>query len=108
MSNDNPDHKVISGLPDYSALKKLAGALWRQNDSYHGAAIMIGAGFSRSAARAGDASDKMPLWPHLARILAKDIGADSTSDPLRLAEEYCAYFGKQALDDVVKREINDA
>ena len=99
--------KDISSLPDYAALKKLASALWQQDNSYHGAAIMVGAGFSRSAASTGDASKKLPLWNHFSKKLADELRSDST-DPLRLAEEYCAYFGKQALHDLIKQEINDA
>ncbi|RMX05960.1 SIR2 family protein [Corticibacter populi] len=99
--------KDISSLPDYAALKKLASALWQQDNSYHGAAVMVGAGFSRSAASTGDASKKLPLWNHFSSKLADELGSGST-DPLRLAEEYCAYFGKQALNDLVKKEINDA
>ncbi|HAA45562.1 MAG: hypothetical protein XD36_1557 [Halomonas sp. 54_146] len=99
--------KDISSLPDYAALKKLASALWQQDNSYHGAAIMVGAGFSRSAASTGDASKKLPLWNHFSKKLADELGSGST-DPLRLAEEYCAYFGKQALHDLIKQEINDA
>lgn len=95
-------------LPDYSALKQLAAALWQQNNAYHGAAVMVGAGFSRSSASTGDINRKLPLWNDLSSILAKDLGASSSSDPLRLAEEYCAYFGKQALHELVIREINDA
>ena len=98
----------MRNLPDYSALKQLAAALWQQNNAYHGAAVMIGAGFSRSSASTGDLNRKLPLWNDLSSILAKDLGASSSSDPLRLAEEYCAYFGKQALHDLVIREINDA
>jgi len=99
--------KDISSLPDYAALKKLASALWQQDNSYHGAAIMVGAGFSRSAASTGDASKKLPLWNHFSSKLADELGSGST-DALRLAEEYCAYFGKQALHDLIKQEINDA
>jgi len=99
--------KDITSLPDYAALKKLASALWQQDSSYHGAAIMVGAGFSRSAASAGDASKKLPLWNHFSKALAAELGS-SSPDPLRLAEEYCAYFGKQALHDLIKKEINDA
>lgn len=98
--------KNISSLPDYTALKKLASALWQQDNSYHGAAIMVGAGFSRSAASTGDASKKLPLWNDFSKTLASELGSSST-DPLRLAEEYCAYFGKQALHDLIKKEIND-
>ena len=99
--------KDISSLPDYAALKKLASALWQQDNSYHGAAIMVGAGFSRSAASTGDASKKLPLWNHFSSKLSDELGSGGT-DALRLAEEYCAYFGKQALHDLIKQEINDA
>ncbi len=97
----------IENLPDYPALKKLASALWQQGNSYHGAAIMVGAGFSRGAASTGDANKKMPLWNDFSRALATELGSES-QDPLRLAEEYCAYFGKQALHDLIKNQINDA
>ena len=40
----------LKALQDYPALKKLAGVLWRQDASYRGAAVMVGAGFSRCAA----------------------------------------------------------
>lgn len=97
----------IENLPDYPALKKLASALWQQGNSYHGAAIMVGSGFSRGAASTGDTNKKLPLWNDFSRALAAELGS-SSQDPLRLAEEYCAYFGKQALHDLIKNQINDA
>ncbi len=106
--NGNPKRREITELPDYPAVKKLAAALWQQDTSYHGAAIMIGAGFSRSAATTGDPSKKLPLWADLSKALEQDLGASNTADPLRLAEEYFAYFGRPALHDLVRKEINDA
>lgn len=94
--------KNITQLDDYTKLKKLASALWQQDNSYHGAAIMIGAGFSRSAAKTGDGSKKLPLWFNFSELLTKELSS-SNSEPLRLAEEYNAYFGKQALHDLIKR-----
>lgn len=99
--------KDITQLDDYTKLKKLASALWQQDNSYHGAAIMIGAGFSRSAATTGDMNKKLPLWSDFSKLLTKELSSIS-SDSLRLAEEYNAYFGKQALHDLIKREINDS
>lgn len=99
---------TISDLPDFAALKKLAAALWQQDNSYYGAAVMVGAGFSRCAASTGDINRKLPLWKELSETLAKELDSDNHADPLRLAEEYCAYFGKRALHDLVKKEINDA
>lgn len=99
-------YKEIVKLPDYPALEKLASALWQQENNYHGAAIMVGAGFSRSAASTGDVSRQLPLWNDLSAMLAAKLSTTS-SDPLRLAEEYSAYFGKPALHDLVKNAIND-
>lgn len=108
VSAAESSNEKMKRLPDYSALKQLAAALWQQSNAYHGAAVMVGAGFSRSSASTGDISKKLPLWNDLSSILARDLNANSSTDPLRLAEEYCAYFGKQALHELVIREVNDA
>lgn len=97
----------IHEISDYPALKKLATALWQQDTAYHGAAVMVGAGFSRSAATTGDINRKLPLWNDFSKILSKELGA-GIGDPLRQAEEYCAYFGKQALRDLIKHEVNNS
>lgn len=97
----------ITEISDYSALRQLAAALWKENNSYYGAAIMVGAGFSRVASHTGSVSKKMPIWNDLSKVLNKQIGGENYTDPLRLAEEYSAYFGKQALRDLIKNEIND-
>ncbi|SFG51886.1 SIR2 family NAD-dependent protein deacylase [Neptunomonas qingdaonensis] len=107
MNKEVTENKNIINLPDYTTLKKLSAALWQQDNAYHGAAVMVGAGFSRSAASTGDINSTLPLWYDLSKILAEELGANSNSDPLRLAEEYSAYFGKQALLDLVKKEVND-
>jgi hypothetical protein len=99
---------TLSDLPDYAALKKLATALWQENEGFQGAAVMVGAGFSRSAARIGDASNKLPLWQDLSGELARELSSGSAIDPLRLAEEYVAYFGRQSLHDLLRARINDA
>lgn len=97
----------IESLPDYPLLKKLAEALWRNETSYQGAAIMVGSGFSRSAASSGDINSKLPLWNDLLKILSEDLGSDPWGDPLRIAEEYSSYFGKQALRDLIEQTVND-
>lgn len=104
---------TICDLPDYPAVKKLASALHRLDASHHGAAIMIGAGFSRSAARHVGGQKKMRLWNEFTRSLARELTANeqdlSFADPLRVAEEYRAYFGQAALSDRIRFEIeNDA
>lgn len=97
----------LTSLPDYPALKKLACSLWQQDNTYHGAAVMVGAGFSRSAALTGDVRKKLPLWNNFSKILSEELKSKSNS-PLRLAEEYSAFFGKQGLHDLIKKTINNA
>lgn len=102
---------TIRDLPDYPAVKKLASALHRLDASHHGAAIMIGAGFSRSAARHVGGQKKMRLWNEFTRSLARELTANeqdlSFADPLRVAEEYRAYFGQAALNDRIRFEIEN-
>lgn len=96
----------VNQLADFAALKKLATALWQQDGTFHGAAIMVGAGFSRSAAISGNPAQKMPLWFELCKQLGEELGS-SSSDPLRLAEEYQAFFGPQSMHDSLKTAVND-
>lgn len=97
----------ITEISDYPVLKKLSEALWQEDSSYHGAAVMVGAGFSRSAAITGDNNKKLPLWYDLSLKLAEDLGESKSTDALRLAQIYHDYFGKQQLHDLIKQEIND-
>lgn len=101
----------ISDLSDYPAIKKLASALHKFDANQHGAAIMVGAGFSRSAARHVGGVKKMPLWYEFSEKLLTELNPNDAnlkfSDPLRLAEEYRAYFGQAALNDRIRNEIDD-
>lgn len=100
----------ISDLSDYPAIKKLASALHKLDANRHGAAIMIGAGFSRSAAHHVGGEKKMPLWNDFSKRLVKSLNPTedlSFSDPLRVAEEYRAYFGQASLNDQIRFEIDD-
>lgn len=99
--------KNIQTITDYAIFKKLASALWQKEYFYHGAAIMIGAGFSRSSAQSGDQRLKMPIWWDYANVLKSQLQSD-VDDPLRLAEEYYAFFGKEALHDLIKQQLNDS
>lgn len=103
-------HK-LSELSDYPAIKKLASALHQFDANRHGAAIMIGAGFSRSAAQHVGGQKKMPLWYEFSKRLLAELNPNETnisfSDPLRVAEEYRAYFGQAALNDQIRFEIDD-
>lgn len=101
----------ITDLRDYPAIKKLASALHRMDARHHGAAIMVGAGFTRSAALHVGGEKKVPLWGEFTRSLARDLYGDETTfnftDPLRVAEEYRTYFGQGALNERIRNEIDD-
>lgn len=100
--------ECIRKIPDFPTLQKFASVLWKQDNSYHGASIMVGAGFSRCCSITADVSKKLPLWFDFSTTLQKELGSQGTTDPLRIAEEYTAYFGRQALNELIKKEINDA
>ena len=97
----------ITKITDYPLIQKLAQALWQSEDDGHGVAIMVGAGFSRSAATTQDINKKMPIWANLAKKIAEELGEEEHTDALRLAQMYQDYFGKQTLYDLLKNEIDD-
>jgi hypothetical protein len=101
----------FSELPDFPRLEQLARALWRQPGGGPGAALMVGAGFSRNCDRITPNSPYPPLWPDLRNRLAEKLTpgiGSGTTDPLRMAEEFRAYFGQSALDDFIRNNVPDA
>ncbi|ORU94412.1 MAG: hypothetical protein A6F70_08630 [Cycloclasticus sp. symbiont of Bathymodiolus heckerae] len=106
-----PMDSSVKKLSDYPAIKKLAAALHQFNANEQGAAIMIGAGFSRSAAVHINKEIRMPLWDALSRRLLEKTSPDSPelnfSNPLRIAEEYRASFGSAALNDEIRTLVNN-
>jgi hypothetical protein len=100
----------VEDIPDFPALEQLARALWHQGTT-RGAALFVGAGFSRNAERSGMDTPEPPLWDDLAREMVKQLypGTDGEArrDPLRLAQEYRTYFGQAALDEFVRTHIKD-
>jgi hypothetical protein len=62
----------ITDLPDFPALQQLARAMWRIGSS-RGAAVMIGAGFTRNVDLPGDDSKKPPLWNSLRDDLINEL-----------------------------------
>ncbi len=101
----------IRDLPDFVGLEHLARSLWRNGES-RGAALLVGAGFSRFAELAAADTPKPPLWNDLRKQMAAQIYAgasdhDIPADPLRLAEEYQALLGRAALDDFIRRQVPD-
>jgi hypothetical protein len=100
----------IEDLVDFPALEQLARALWRQGTA-RGAAVLVGAGFSKNAERPGADTPEPPLWRDLKQQLAAQLYRDAPEaapeDPLRLAEEYRTNFGQAALDEFVRSHIHD-
>ncbi len=102
---------MIDAAADFPALEQLARALWRAGTA-RGAAVLVGAGFSRNAIRAADDTPEPPLWNDLAfkmaaQLYPKNPEAAPTGAPLRLAEEYRTYFGQAALDEFVRKNVPD-
>ena len=89
-------------------LDEIADRLWTKN-----AAVMVGAGFSRNAKPVGPASTSFPDWSELGDSLFKKLHGrppgkqDRYMNPLKLAEQVEATFGRPALDGFLRREIPD-
>jgi hypothetical protein len=98
----------LEQLPDFPAIQQILGALWGTTVA-HGAAVMIGAGFSRNAELASATTPAPPLWWHFTHEMEKVLypQGGAPSDPLRLAEEYRAVLGQPALDSLVFNLIRD-
>ena len=98
----------IEALLDYPALRQVRNALWKIGD-VHGAAVMVGAGFSRFAARATDSTPVAPLWSDFHQAMLEELypkGGGSLS-PLALAEEYRAAMGRPALENLIRSRVRD-
>lgn len=100
----------LSSLPDFPSLQQLARALWR-NGSLRGAAILVGAGFSKNADLIGSDTPAPPLWSDLLEGLKAQLyppdGNGAPTNPLRLAEEYRTYLGQAALGDFIRTRFPD-
>jgi hypothetical protein len=91
----------LSKLPDLPALQQLARALWHDG-SIRGAALMVGAGFSKNAVLQAPDTPEPPSWSELLKELTDQLyptdKAGAPTDALRIAEEYRTYFGQATLD----------
>lgn len=99
----------VEALPDYPALRQVQNALWKTGE-VHGAAVMIGAGFSRFADRAAETTPEAPLWRDFQEAMLDELypNGDGPADPLALAEEYRAALGPQALETLIRSRVRDA
>jgi tetratricopeptide (TPR) repeat protein len=101
----------IEQLPDFPAIRQIQGALWGATET-RGAAVLVGAGFSRNAVLPAPNSPKPPLWTDFCRIMKERLYPGSrekgaTADPLRLAEEYRAALGPAALEALIYELVRD-
>ena len=99
----------IESLQDFPAIQQIQRALWGIAET-RGAAVLVGAGFSRNAVLPAPNSPKPPLWTDFCRVMKGRIYPDSknaASDPLRLAEEYKAALGPAALESLIYELVRD-
>lgn len=102
---------TIENLPDFPALQQIQSALWGTADT-RGAAVLVGAGFSRNAVLPAPNSPKPPLWSDYHRVMKERLYTGPSvkrapSDPLRLAEEYKSVLGPAALDSLIYDLVRD-
>jgi SIR2-like protein len=96
---------ALKTLPDYPAVEQLARALWRDG-TVRGAAVLVGAGFSRNANLSAADTPMPPLWGDLVKDLVAQLYPDAQADPAKgalcIAEEYRTFSGQAALDDFIR------
>jgi len=81
-----PTNDELNQLPDKASLNAIQQALWT-TDEHRGAAVMIGAGLTRTANRAANNAPLPPLWTDLVRKIEEDLYSTAEhkeSNPLAL------------------------
>lgn len=70
---------------------------------------MIGAGFSRNADPSAAEARPFPTWQELTDGLAHDLDPHGSyaSDPMRVAQEYEAMFGRARMDEAIRSLVPD-
>lgn len=98
---------LIDNLPDYPALRQVQHALWGAKD-VRGAAVMVGAGFSKFANLASKDGRSPPLWNDFEVEMRKRLHGESLpNDALKLAEQYGVALGRHALDGLIRELVCD-
>jgi len=106
-------------IPDQSHINRIRDALWQLPEGC--ASVMIGAGFSCNARKAGPHTHEFPLWQDTVRSLCAKLypsgdsdrlkramtEASGTSGFLRFAQEYEAAFGRSALHSLIQELVPD-
>jgi hypothetical protein len=106
-------------IPDQSHMNRIREALWQFPEGC--ATVMVGAGFSRNARKAGPHAREFTLWQDIAMLLCAKLyppgdgdrlkraiaEASGMSGFLRLAQEYEAAFGRGALHSLIQELVPD-
>ena len=112
----------MDSFPDRMHVEKIRSALWRGRE-FGQAAVLVGGGFSRNAEPVRLSAPPFPLWADLGKSLVEKLyppspsdkwerdnalnQVKSTSGALRIAEEFQAAFGRDALDRLLLETIAD-
>jgi SIR2-like domain len=99
-------------FPDLHHFEQIRRRLWCNRD-FGQAAVMVGSGFSRNAEKIAPGTLNMPTWTDLAEQMHDELDPQNLSgkkqqkitNPLNLASEYEAIFGRSALNDFLTRRI---
>lgn len=106
-------------IPDQSHINRIRESLWQRPEGF--ASVMVGAGFSRNARKAGPDAREFPLWQNVAKLLCSKLyppgdgdrlkramaEASGASGFLHLAQEYEAAFGRRALHSLIQELVPD-
>lgn len=111
-----------SDFGDQPQIERIKERLWSERE-FGRAAVMVGSGFSRNAEARSPSADPFPLWSGVASAMIEALYPEETTpreererrerqygsaaDATRLAGEYAALFGREALDDFLLRMIPD-
>lgn len=104
MSTTSP----MPGLASLPLLRSLARSLWGETE-LRGAALMIGAGFSRNADLPAHDSRGPPLWRDLEAEMRAELGPEivSAQSAPALAAQYEETFGRPRLEGLIRRLVPD-
>lgn len=87
---------------------EIAERLWTGH-----ASVMVGAGFSKNSINKADQNKGMPNWNELGDIFYEKIHGEAPNhrlkylNPLKLADEVQAAFGRSVLEQILKQHIPD-
>lgn len=92
---------------DQSHINRVRDSLWQRSGP--GASVMVGSGFSRNSVPHSPQVGTLPTWEEVTNQLHNGLypheDNDGIPDQLRIAQEYEAAFGRDALHDKLRRLV---